>query len=262
MDVQTFTRWESQIRTLMEGNVERHVMDAVSALIEAEEFELISHIMLTSPEFSARRMADVLVEQGVFEPLVAGACMRREVRRPSQISGGALGSRRIFRDFEAPDEGEPGVPEHIMEEAEAISEHADQTRRIAARREAEFDRDPVRHHIVTRLGELLNTSEEAMEAMIAIARVSAWEETARMAAMKLGSNRIVMGRISRAGRVTDMVAVGEASGSQAVRTMISRTLAESMPESSDPSYRAALEYIAEHHPQEGHRQAARRALGQ
>lgn len=260
MENQTFVTWASQIQILMEGQLERQVTQALEELISEERWDLLSHLMLTGSEFSVRRIADSLIEREVFEPLVAGACLRREVRRSLPSGPADLGADRIFRDFEAPEDGEAGVPDHIMEEAEAISKHAQQTRRIAAQREAELDRDPMRTYIVDRLGELLNTSEEAMEAMLAIARTSAFEETARMAAMKLGSSKIVMGRISRAGRVVDMLAVAEAAGSQAVETMIARTLAESMPESSDPSYRPALQFVAEHHPQEATRQAARQAL--
>ncbi|MFO8079392.1 MAG: hypothetical protein R6V07_03705 [Armatimonadota bacterium] len=262
MDPQVMIEHSGRIKTLMEGNLETHVREALKKLIEAEQWELLSHLMLTGSEFSVRRMTKMLVECEQFEPLVAGACLRREVSRaqPSAVSG--LGSKRIFRDFEAPDEGEAGVPDHIMEEAKDISRLADQSRRIAASKKAELDRDPVRQHIVDSLAELLNTNEDAMDAMIAIARASAFEETARSAAMKLGNNKVVMGRISRAGRVSDLIAVGDASGSQAVHTIIARNLADSMPESSHPSYRAALEHVAEHHPQEQVQQAAKKALGQ
>jgi hypothetical protein len=261
MDPQTLIDNASRIETLMEGNLEKHVKDALNDLIEAEQWELLSHIMLTGSEFSVRRITNALIERETFEPLVAGACLRREIRRSTPTSAAGLGSKRIFRDFEAPEEGEAGVPDHIMEEAEAISKAANQSRRIAAQKEAQLDRDPVRQHIVDQLGELLNTNEEAMEAMIAIARSAFFEETARSAAMKLGNNKIVMGRISRAGRIMDMIAVGEASGSQAVHTMIARNLADSMPDSSHESYRAALEHVADHHPDEATQRAANKALG-
>lgn len=261
MDAQVLIEYSTRIRTLMEGNLEKQVQDALRELIELEQWELLSHIMLTGSEFSVRRIANALIEREEFRPLVAGACLRREIRRaqPSAVSG--LGSKRIFRDFEAPGEGEAGVPDHIMQEAEDISRAADQSRRIAASKEAELDRDPVRQHIVDQLAELLNTNEEAMDAMIAIARASMFEETARSAAMKLGNNKIVMGRISRAGRSSDLIAVGNASGSQAVHTIIARNLAEAMPDSSHESYRAALEHVAEHHPHEQVQRAARKALG-
>ena len=261
MDLQALVGRAPEIRILMEGNVERQVLDAIAELIADEEFELLSHLMLTASEVSVRRMTGALIEAEVFGPLVTGACMRREVKRSVATGASALGGGRIFRDFEAPDEGEAAIPEHILEEAEAISQSAAQSRRIAARQEARLDRDPVRQHIIERLGELLNTSEAAMEAMITIARTSVWEETARAAAMKLGNNKIVVGRISRASRFADMMAVGEASASEAVRQIIARTLAQAMPQASDPSYRAALEYVAEHHPSESHRHAAERALG-
>lgn len=261
MDPQVLIEHAGKIETLMEGNLEKHVKDALTALIEAERFDLLSHLMLTGSEFSVRRITNALIEHEVFEPLVAGACLRREIRRAAPSAVSSLGSKRIFRDFEQPDEGEAGVPDHIMQEAEALSKAADQSRRIAARKEAELDRDPVRQHIVDSLADLMNTNEDAMDAVIAIARSSFFEETARSAAMKLGNSKIVMGRISRAGRITDMIAVGDASNSQAVHTIIAKNLAESMPDSSHPSYRVALEHVAEHHPEEKTRRAADRALG-
>lgn len=261
MEPQTFVNRAEQIRTLMEGTVERDVLEALDELIAAGEHELLSHLMLVGSELSVRRMIDALVSREIFGPLVAGAVMRREVRRSAPSGVSALGSKAIFRDFEAPTEGEAAIPEHIIEEAEAISAAANQSRRIAAQREMRLDRDPVRTHIVERIGELLATSEAAMEAMIIIARASVWEETARSAAMKLANNKVVIGRLSRSGRVDDLVAVGEASSSEAVRRMIARTLAQAMPAPSDPSYRTALQYVADHHPYEGHRRAALQALG-
>ena len=261
MNPKPMIEWSVQIENLMEGTLEKRVRDAREELIAAEEWELISHLMLTGSEFSVRRMTTALIGKGVFDPLVAGACLRREIRRSAPAGPARLGGGAIFRDFEAPAEGEAAIPDHIMEEAEAISRSADQSRRIAARRDAQLDRDPVRQHIVDSLAAVLNTSEPAMEAMIAIARCAVFEETARLAAMKLGNNNIVMGRISRAGRVADMIAVGEASGSQAVHTIIARSLAQAMPDSSHPSYRAALEHAAAHHPQENVKRAAAKARG-
>lgn len=261
MEPQTFVSRAEQIRTLMEGTVERDVLEALDELIAAGEHELLSHLMVVASEVSVRRMTDALAGREIFAPLVAGAVMRREVKRSAPTGISALGGKAIFRDFEAPAEGEAAIPDHIIEEAEAISASANQSRRIAAQRESRLDRDPVRAHIVDRVGALIATSEAAMEALIAIARASIWEETARSAAMKLASNKVVIGRLSRSGRVDDLVAVGEASASGAVRQMIARTLAEAMPAPTDPSYRTALQYVADHHPSEGHRRAALQALG-
>ena len=261
MDTAAYAKWSSQIQVLMAGNVERQVREAIDSVLEAEEYQLAAFIMIAGPEFTARRLTKSLIERETFDPLVAGATLRREIRRSAPSAVSSLGSQRIFRDFEKPDEGEAGVPEHIMEEAQAISSSADQSRRIAARKEAELDRDPVRHYVVTSLGELLSTSEAALEAMIAIARASVYEETARDAAMKIGNSSIAMGRISRAGRIKDLIAIGDASGSQAVRTIIAKSLAQAMPDSSHQSYRTALEFVGEHHPTESTRQAAKRALG-
>lgn len=113
-----------EIRILMEGNVERQVLDSIAELIAAGEVELLSYLMLTGSEVSVRRMTDALIKAEIFEPLVVGACMRREVKRATPTAGAALGGGSIFRDFEAPAEGEAAIPDHIMEEAEAISKSA------------------------------------------------------------------------------------------------------------------------------------------
>jgi hypothetical protein len=260
VDLRTVSDSARAIATLMEGALTLEVRKAVEQLAEESKWELLSHLLLTGAEVSARHIADTLIEREILGPVVAAACMRREARRPSASSPRHEASaRRIFRDFEQDDEG-AGVPEHIMSEAEAIAAAAEQSRRIAIQREAQLDRDPIRQHIVDELAELLNTSEPAMEALVVIARASAWEDTRRMAAMKVANNKIAMGRIVRASRIDDITTLGAASGSRAVAGKLAGSLAESMPEASDPGYQAALGFVAKHHPDADRRNEAQQKL--
>lgn len=260
MDLRTVSDSARAIATLMEGALTHEVQKAVERLVEENEWELLSHLLLTSAEVSARQIAHALIEREVLAPVVATACMRREARRPSAPTGRHEASaRRIFRDFEQDDEG-AGVPEHIVAEAEAIAAAADQSRRIAIQREAQLDRDPIRQHIVDDLAELLNTSEPALDALLVIARASAWEDTRRSAAMKVANNKIAMGKLVRASRIDDITTLGEASGSRAVAGRLAGSLAENMPEESSAGHQAALEFIAKHHPDPGPRREAQQKL--
>jgi len=260
LSIESVARFARQISMLMEGALTREVTKAVAQLTAEKQWDLLSHLLLTGAEMSARQIADALLEIEVFEPLVTAACLRREARRPGiSVPGHAASARKIFRDFEKDDEG-AGVPEHIMREAEAIAAASEQSRQIAMRQEAALDRDPIRAHIVGELADRLNTSDAALDALLVIARASAWEDTRREAAMKLANNDIAMGKLLRAGRVEDTVTLGEASTSRAVAGRLAGTLADNMPETSEPGYRAALEFVAKHHPDAGRQREARDEL--
>ncbi len=260
VDLRTVSDAARDITTLMEGALTVEVQNAVERLVEEEQWELLSHLLLTSAEVSARQIANALIEREVLTPVVAAACMRREARRPSAASPRHEASaRRIFRDFEQDNEG-AGVPEHIVAEAEAIAASAEESRRIALQREAQLDRDPIRQHIVDELAKLLNTSEPAIDALLVIARASAWEDTRRTAAMKLANSNIAMSKLLRAGRIDDITTLAEASGSRAVAGKLAGSLADNMPEESSAGYRAALEFIAAHHPDAGRGREAQQKL--
>jgi len=260
MDLQTLRNSAWFVSTLTKGALTRDVDKAIEQLTAEKNWDLLSHLLLTSAEVSARRIVDALVELEVVEPLVAAACLRREVRRPGiAVPTRAANARRMFHDFEADDEG-ASVPDHIVREAEAIAAAAQQSRQIAIQREAELDRDPIRAHIVDGLADKLSTSDAALDALIVIARVSAWEDTRRDAAMKVVNNTVATGKLHRAGRIDDIVALGKASASRAVAGKLAAALSEDMPEASDPNYRAALEFLAEHHPDAPRQRQAKQEL--
>jgi len=248
------------MQTLMDGALTLEVGKAVEQLVAEENWELLSHLLLTGAEVSARQIADVLIEREVLAPVVAAACMRRETRRPSMSTPRhAASAQRIFRDFERDEQG-AGVPEHIVQEAQAIAAAAEESRRIAMQRESQLDRDPIRQHIVDELGERLNTSDAVLDALVVIAAASAWESTRRDAAIKVANNNIARGKLLRARRVPDIAALGAASASRAVAGRLAGALAENLPEEGHEHYHAALGFIAKHHPDLGPRQEAQRKL--
>lgn len=254
-----FTKYSRQINRLAEGTVSVEVDSAIDTLMADEQWELLGLLLLTAAEVAARRLVDRLLAAEVLDALIPAACLRREIRRSGPSGPAGLGGGAIFRDFETDDSG-PGVPDHIREEAEAITAQANQSRRIAAQKEAERDRDAIRVRIVDQLAERLNTSEEALRALMVIARTSLWEETRRTAAMKLATSKVVLGRLTREGRHEDLLAIARASGSRGVQSRIAEAIAPAMPEPSAPGYREALELVGEHHPDGETRVAARRAL--
>lgn len=257
---ETFGKYSRQIIRLAEGTVAVEVDSAIDMLMADEQWELIGLVLLTAAEVSARRLVDRLLAAEVLDPLIPAACLRREIRRGGPSGPAGLGGGAIFRDFETDDNG-PGVPDHIREEAEAITAQANQSRRIAAMKEAERDRDAIRVRIVDQLAQRVSTSDEALAALMVIARSSVWEETRRTAAMKLATNKVVLGRLTREGRHQDLLTIARASDSRGVQSRIAEAIAPAMPDPSAPGYREALELVGEHHPDGETRAAARRALG-
>jgi len=153
------------------------------------------------------------------------------------------------------------VPDHIREEADAITASANESRRIASAKEAALDRDSIRSRIVDKLSERAATSEDALFGLATIARASAWEETRRSAALKLAANKVAMGQLLRAGRHADLLAIAESSGSAGVRTRLADAMAGAMPAPDAPEYRDILELISDHHSDAAKRAAAKKALG-
>lgn len=256
---ETLGRFSRQVSTLIEGAMGGDVDNAIELLMTEEQWDLIAQVLITASEVSARRLADALLSAEIIDPLIPAACMRRELRRGVSHGPATLGGGAIFRDFEADDDG-PGVPDHIREEAEAITASANESRRIARAKEAARDRDSIRSRIVDKLAERVATSEAALFGLATIARASAWEETRRSAALKLANNKVAMGQLLRAGRHADLVAIADASGSAGVQTRIADAMAGAMPETTAPAYRSVLELIAEHHSDAAKRAAAKKAL--
>ncbi len=258
---ETLGKFSRQTITLIEGTMGGDVDNAIALLIAEEQWDLIAQVLITASEVSARRLTDALLSAEIIDPLIPAACMRRELRRGVSHGPAALGGGAIFRDFETDDDG-PGVPDHIREEAEAITASANESRRIATAKEAALDRDSIRSRIVDKLAERAATSEAALLGLATIAGASAWEETRRSAALKLANNKVATGQLLRGGRHANLLAIADASGSAAVRTRMADVMAGAMPAATAPEYRAVLELIAEHHSDAAKRSAAKKALGE
>ena len=168
-------------------------------------------------------------------------------------------ARRAFRDIDAED-NESGVPEHILQEAQDIAESAEASRLTALSREAGVDRDALREFIVTELAKRLSTDPQAGEALVVIARASAFEDARRTAALKLANHDLTMQRLAREGRGADMIAVADNSGLESVRTNMARALGPVLGAMRAQKDWASLRWAGKHHPDPKAREAVAEVL--
>ena len=259
MDLQDIGRYGSQIRNLFEGLLEADMDNALERMVADERFGLLAVLAITAAEVPARRIVNRLLAEKRFMELVLPACFRRQVRRQEVIFASPARTKRVFRDFDA-EEDLSGVPEHILQEAQDISETADSSRMAALSREAGTDRDPLRELIVNEIAKHLNTSEEAAAALMSIARAGAFEDARRAAALKLNNNEIVMRRLAREGRGADMIVVAENSGLESVRTNIARALGPVLGAMRAQKDWDSLRWAGRHHPDPKAREAIAKVL--
>ena len=168
-------------------------------------------------------------------------------------------ARRAFRDIDA-EEDAAGIPEHILQEAQDIADTADSSRMAALSREAGVDRDPLREFIVNEIAKKLNTSELAGEALMVIAKIGAFEDARRAAALKLNNNEIVMRRLAREGRGADMIVVANNSGLESVRTNVARALGPVLGAMRAQQDWDSLRWAGKHHPDPKAREAIAKVL--
>jgi len=172
---------------------------------------------------------------------------------------GGGGARRILRDIDAEDD-EAGVPEHILQEAQDIAESAESSRMAALNREAGIDRDALREFIVNELAKRLNTQPEAAEALVVIAKASAFEDARRTAALKIANHELTMKRLAREGRGADMIVVADNSGLESVRTNIARALGPVLGAMRAQKDWVSLRWAGKHHPDPKAREAVAEVL--
>jgi len=259
MDFSTIGKYGTQIEHVMEAATSWHTDKAVQAMLDNDDLDLIGALLLTCSEVSARPLVQALLDREAYEPLSLAACLRRQQRRFADTGGGGVGGKRIFRDFEAEDNAE-GIPEHIRAEAEDISRSADASRTMAVRRDAEFDRDPTRDYIVNQVAEKLATAPGALEALVVTAKCSAWEETRRAAAMKVATHDLSVRRLAAALRSADLIAIAQAAALASVANKIAVAMTYYWEKLLEAQDRPAGEFIAEYHPEEGWRNAAKTAF--
>jgi len=259
MDLSALSQYASSARTLFEGLLEVEMDAAIDRLAGAEQWELLATIAITANELPARRIVNRLLAAERFAELVLPACWRRQVRRQEVIMANPARARRAFRDIDA-EEDAAGIPEHILQEAQDIADTADSSRMAALSREAGVDRDPLREFIVNEIAKKLNTSELAGEALMVIAKIGAFEDARRAAALKLNNNEIVMRRLAREGRGADMIVVANNSGLESVRTNVARALGPVLGAMRAQQDWDSLRWAGKHHPDPKAREAIAKVL--
>lgn len=256
MRLQDLVRNARTITVVVEGS-SWQLEEVIDQVVESGDWDLAGHLLVSASEISARQLAAKLIAKEAFEPLAVAGCLRRQPRRPGEGAVGAVGvSRRIFRDIDAEDNGK-GVPEHIRADIEELSSTADATRASALSREAAMDRDPIRQYIVDNIAPRMPFSEEAMEAMVAIARASAWEETRRAAALKLANEPISVNRLASSLRTEDILEIARTALLGKVSETFAREMGKYFQAYADKKDVAAIEFIAEHHPDPRFQDSAR-----
>lgn len=261
MELEGFARHGSDVRSLFEGLLEVETDNALSRMVNDQQWDALAIVAITAAEGPARRIVMKLLEKQRFMELAMPACLRRQVRKQDIIIANPGRTARILRDVDAETDA-AGIPEHILQEAQDIAEAADNARVAALNREAGIDRDPLREFIVNEIAKSLNTSPEAAEALMAIAKAGAFEDARRAAALKLNNNEIVMKRLAREGRGADMIVVANNSGLASVRTNVARALGPVLGAMRAQSDWASLRWAGEHHPDPKAREAIAQVLSE
>lgn len=260
MDLRKMARYSRRMEHVMNGTLQWEMEQGIDQLVENEDWDIISVLTITAREVPARRMVDQLLEHEQFLPCVLPACFRREIRESQLIDSGSLRSR-IFRDIDAVDmEEEEGIPDHIRQMAEDISDAAEQTRRSALQRELKEDHDAIREHIVGKLGEQMDASAEAVNALILIGVCSIFEDTRRSAALKIANHEQTVRRMADAGRAHELVQISRASGMESVARNIAETMTDMVDDLKAEENTRVLMFIAENHPEAEVRDSAAETL--
>jgi len=239
MDLRLLARYANRMEHIMHGALEWEMRHGLETLEENKDWELTSIMMLTAGEVPARRMAEMLLRNDQYIPLVLPGCFRRQVRKAELIDRGGL-RRKVFRDIDAIDmDDEAGIPEHIRETAEEIQDSAERTRTGALQRELAEDRDGVREFIVDSLGEKIAHSADAVNALILIACCSMWEDTRRIAALKVANHALT---------VRELLQISSASRMESVAINISNAMTDLLPTLKQENNVRVLKFIAKNHP--------------
>ena len=235
------------------------VVKAVDTLAEEEQWDLCGFLLPSAAELGARLLVAKLIELKQYAPLAFAACVRRQVKVTQQTLRPGQTSRRVFRDIDTETE-EKAIPEHIKAEMDDLASQADEARYIADRREAERDSCPVRALIVNELGKIMTGNAGAINALIAVVRAAAYEDTKRSAALKLLTNESVLPKLAEASRIDDMVYIANACGLDSASEKVATILAPKMDELIDAKKRMALRLIGRFHSEQGVRDRANVAL--
>lgn len=248
MDLRKLARYSRRMDHIVNGTLQWEMEQGIEQLVENEDWEMISVLTITAREVPARRMVDQLLEHEQYLPCVLPACFRRQIRESQVIDSGSLRSR-VFRDIDAVDtDEENGIPEHIQLMADDISDAAQETRRSALERELKEDHDAIREHIVDKLGGKINTSTEAVNALILIGVCSVFEDTRRSAALKIANHEQTVTRMANAGRANELVQISNASGMESVAQTIAEAMTDLVKDLKEEDDTRILKFIAKNHP--------------
>ncbi len=258
MDLDILSQYGQQVKAMIEVVTSSDVQKALDRLVEDEQWNLLSHLLPTATELAARRTIDRLLEHNRYEPLALAACLRRQPRRPGLEAPVRIPSRPVLRDFDAEEDTE-GIPEHIMAEAQEISASAAQRREVSRRKAAYVDHDPIRDLIIKQLADRL-PQLDAGQALLTIAKVCPFAHTQREAAMKLANHKQWMEQLARAQCTGDMITISNAARLQAIAQNIARAMSQHLAQLQQDSDEAAIDFIAENHPDQEMREAAHTAL--
>jgi hypothetical protein len=259
MENATFKKYAADLAILTDGLTHRQVDPVLARLCSDGQYELMGVALITAQEVPARAIIDCLVRNQQFGELIPCACFRRQLRQATLLGKGTLGAG-TFRDFDA-DEGGPGVPDHIMAEAEDIAAAAAARRATASVQSANVDRDALRGLVVARLTEKMLTDRPAVEALITIAQASSFEDTRREAAMKVANAKRLVAAMVKAARIADLIGVAQNTALTSAKQNIAKAIAADFDRWRTENNRPALEFIAENHAEEGMRAAGKQALG-
>ena len=93
VDLRTMSDSARAMMTLMDGALTLEVQKTVARLVEENQWELLSHLLLTGAEVSARQIADALIEREILAPVVAGPAPRRPAMRPAHGASSGISSK-------------------------------------------------------------------------------------------------------------------------------------------------------------------------
>jgi hypothetical protein len=249
----------SRVVQVMVGASTRAEVDvAVDRLVGDEAWDACGEVLLSATELAARALVARLLECGVYAPLAVAGAMRRQVRPPVRQTRGAGTARRVFMDIDA-ETATAGVPDYIQAEQDDLAALAAESRDIAARREAERDADPIRVLVVNELAKAMITANAALDALMAVVRASAWEETRRSAALKIVNQPLALRRLAEAGRIEDLLAVATSSRLESAAQKVAGLLTSRVDEVIASGSADAIWLLARHHPDPAVRERATQA---
>lgn len=259
MDISQLSAYGRIVQVVIGAATRAEVEKAVNRLIEDQAWDFCGPLLVAASELGARVLVSRLLEAEAYAPLAYAAAMRRQHKRTEVLTKKAAMTRRVFRDIDM-EEGAKGVPEHIQAELEDLAATAEEAREIADRREAQRDACPIRALILNELAPRLVRSDPALDAMVAIVKASAFEDTRRSAALKIVTHPTALKRLQSAGRVDDLVAVALAARLDSAAETVARLLAEHMSDITSSRNKPALQLLARHHPDAAIRDQAAAAL--